>query len=330
MATLIGLSISTKRGILFKEAKFLETMASATTIALDKTGTITKGKPSVVDMKLYKEFDISLLLSLAKSSTHPISKGIVSYLQERDKNIKEIALEDIKTIEAKGIRAKYRDLELLGGNAKLLGIEENQNSNNSLFYLSINSKLVAKIELRDEIKDGVKEIISKFKDMGLKVIMLTGDREKSANSIANKVEIEEVYSQLLPQDKADIVKKLQKDKEIVVMVGDGINDSLALSYSDISIAMGSGADVAIDVSDVVLLDSKFTTLYEAFILSKRTYRAIKENLGLSILYNIISIPLAIMGFVNPLIASLSMSLSSLIVVANSMRIKNIKLGGDNE
>ena len=324
MATLIGISMSAKRGILFKEASFLETMAKATVLALDKTGTITKGKPSVEDIEIYDEFDISLLYSLVSSSIHPISKGIKDYILNNYQNLKELELEDIKQIEAKGVKAKYKDMTLIGGNGDLLDIDLDITSNNSLFYFSIDGKLKVKIELKDQIKDNTKEIISKFKKMGIRVIMLTGDRDKSAKYVAKSVGIDEVHSTLLPQDKANIIDKLHSDGEIVVMVGDGINDSLALSYSDISISMGSGADVAIDVSDVVLLDDRVESIYDAFLLSKRTYSAIKENLTLSILYNVISVPLAIMGFVNPLIASLSMSLSSLIVVVNSMRIKRIK------
>ena len=151
--------------------------------------------------------------------------------------------------------------------------------------------------------------------------MLTGDHNKSALKIANEVNIKEVHSSLLPQDKAKIIQNFQKENKIVVMVGDGINDTIALASSDISIAMGSGADVAISVSDIVLLDEEIEKVSYAYKISKRTFQAVKENLGFSLLYNLIAVPLAVMGFVNPLIAALSMSLSSLIVVGNSLRIK---------
>ena len=155
--------------------------------------------------------------------------------------------------------------------------------------------------------------------------MLTGDKKEVAQKIAKNVGIESVYAELLPQDKATLIEKFHQNKEIVVMAGDGINDSIALAKSDIAIAMGSGADIAIEVSDVVLLNNSLKSLKEAFILSKKVFKTIKENLALSLLYNSITIPLAVSGFVTPLVAALSMSLSSLIVVGNSFRIFKYKI-----
>jgi Cu+-exporting ATPase len=160
--------------------------------------------------------------------------------------------------------------------------------------------------------------------------MLTGDHKQSALKVAQAVGIENVHAKLLPQEKSALIESFQKNGDIVVMVGDGINDAIALATSNIAIAMGQGADVAISVSDVVLLDEKPQSIYEAYRISKRTFRAVKENLGFSLLYNIIAVPLAVMGFVNPLIAALSMSLSSLVVVGNSMRIKMLKFKTEKE
>ena len=154
--------------------------------------------------------------------------------------------------------------------------------------------------------------------------MLTGDHEASAKKVAAQVGIEHVHARLLPADKAKFIADYHDSDHVLVMVGDGVNDAIALASSDIAIAMGKGADVAINVSDVVLLDEKIESIYEAYSLSRRTFRAVKENLGFSLLYNVIAVPLAILGFVNPLVAALSMSLSSLIVVGNSMRIKSLK------
>ncbi|MFK5976361.1 MAG: heavy metal translocating P-type ATPase [Sulfurovum sp.] len=329
MATLVGISISAKRGILFKEASFLETMAKSDILALDKTGTITSGKPSVVEVELYEEFDTKLLFAIVDRSNHPISKGIREYLQKEYSDIKTVELEDIKEVQAKGIEAIYKNQKLLGGNEQLLkehNISVVTSSVNSLFFFAIDDKVVAKFELTDTIREGAKEAIENIQNLGIRVVMLTGDHEQSAKSVAKEVGIEEnnTYSKLLPQDKLQIIDNLHKNNHIVVMVGDGINDTLSLASSDIAIAMGSGADIAIGVSDIVILDDKPQSIYEAYRLSQRTYRAIEENLGFSLLYNIIAVPLAVMGFVNPLIAALSMSLSSLVVVANSMRIKRIR------
>jgi Cu+-exporting ATPase len=154
--------------------------------------------------------------------------------------------------------------------------------------------------------------------------MLTGDHEQSAQKVAKEVGIDEIHAKLLPQDKASMIESYHAEGHVVVMVGDGINDAVALASSDIAIAMGNGADIAIGVSDVVLLDEKPASIYESYKLSRRTYGAVKENLGFSLLYNVIAVPLAVMGFVTPLVAALSMSLSSLVVVGNSLRIKRLK------
>jgi Cu+-exporting ATPase len=332
MATLVGISMAAKTGILFKEAGFLESMAKSDMLFLDKTGTLTEGKPSVKHAHVEEGFDASLLLSLVSTSNHPVSKGIVTYLQNTYpstyKNTQPLTLNNIQSIDAKGLTATYDGHTLLGGNASLLqekDIQISVDSENILFFFAIDGEIMAHFELRDTIREDAIHSIDAIKKMGIEVVMLTGDHERSAQCIALEVGIKKVHSKLLPQDKATIIESYQKEGHITVMVGDGINDAIALALSDISIAMGNGADIAIDISDVVLLDEKITSLYDAYRLSRRTYRAIQENLGFSLLYNVVAIPLAVMGFVTPLIAALSMSLSSLVVVANSLRIKHLKL-----
>jgi len=324
MATLIGIGVASKKGILFKEASFLESMAKSDTLVLDKTGTITEGKPKVIKFDKIEEFDEDILYSLVKSSKHPISKAIAKYLKQNYKSIKEIKLCNMKNIEARGISATFDEKKVFGGNIRLIkdmGIEFEKEYENSLFIFAIEDRVKVVIELKDTPKKGAKEAIKEIKNMGLKTIMLTGDNEKIAQKIADEVGIDEVYHSLFPKDKADIVEKLQKEGKIVIMAGDGINDVLALSLSDIAVSMGSGAEVSVDVSDVVLLNDDMNSLKDAIKLSKRVYLSIKENLLLSVVYNAITIPLAMMGYVIPLVAALSMSLSSLLVVGNSYRIK---------
>jgi len=331
MSTLVGIGVAAKRGLLFKEATFLETMAKSNLLALDKTGTITEGKPSVVHAQILEGFDPDLLLALVETSNHPISKGVAAYVRAHyEAEEKTVSLEGIKSIEAKGLEAYEGKRKLLGGNAALMqqhSIEVENESENSLFIFAIDHRTVAHFELTDTIREGAKEAITNIKKMGIEVVMLTGDHEKSAQRIASKVGIEQVHARLLPADKSDIIQKFQNDKKIVVMVGDGINDALALANANIAIAMGRGADVAINVSDVVLLNEKPQSIYEAYKISRRTFRAVKENLGFSLLYNLVAVPLAVSGYVNPLVAALSMSLSSLIVVGNSMRIKFLRFKG---
>ncbi|HHO42167.1 MAG TPA: cadmium-translocating P-type ATPase [Epsilonproteobacteria bacterium] len=327
MATLVGIGTAAKRGIIFKEASFLETMAKGTKIALDKTGTITQGKPTVVSANLKKSFNPSVLYPLVSSSTHPISIGIKNYLEEHFPNIEPRDFTQLKNIQGKGFSAIVDGSEVLGGNLKLLeefGIDFEMESDNLIFICVVDGEIVASFELKDKLKDGAREAIEELKKQGLSVVMLTGDHQRSAKSIAQEAGIEEFYANLLPQDKAKYIDDFKAQGDVVIMAGDGINDSIALTKSNIAIAMGGGADVTIGVSDVVLLDESPKKLKESHLISKRTYRSIKENISFSIIYNIIAVPLAIMGFVNPLIAALSMSLSSLVVVSNSMRIKNIK------
>lgn len=327
MATLVGIGMAAKRNILFKEAAFLETMAKSNLLALDKTGTITEGKPSIKAVQHFGTYDPSLLYSLVLTSSHPISKGIAKHLSELDESLQEVPLENIKTVQAKGLRASYKGEEITGGNASFmqsLGIDADDKSDHALFYFAIDGILLAKFELSDTIREGAAEAIKGIQEMGIRVVMLTGDHERSATKIAQEVGIREVHAKLLPQEKASLVDRFHEEGNIVVMAGDGINDTIALAKSDIAIAMGNGADIAISVSDVVLLDEKPQSILDAYKLSKRTFQAVKENLGFSLLYNAIAVPVAVAGFVNPLVAAFSMSLSSLIVVTNSMRIKSLK------
>jgi Cu+-exporting ATPase len=325
MATLVGIGTASKKGILFKEAGFLESMAKCDTFVFDKTGTLTKAKAKVVNKVELKEFDRSLLYSLLKSSNHPISQAVANYLEEEYKP-EELKLDKIKQIEARGLSGVYEGVELLGGNEGLfldeqlkeLGLKE---EDKSIFIFGIGGEIVAYYYLEDPIREGAKELIKNLKSDGLKVVMLTGDNERVAKRVAKSLGIDEFEASLLPTDKASYIDRLHENGHKVVMVGDGINDALVLAKSDIAIAMGSGADVSVEVSDVVLLNDDMNSLYRAYKISKKTFTNIKENLLLSLLYNLITIPLAVMGFVIPLVAALSMSLSSLLVVFNAFRIK---------
>ena len=324
VATLVGLSLGAKKGILFKEAAQLETMAKVDTLVLDKTGTVTVGKPEVVKENLLKEFDIELLYSLVKSSKHPVSHGIYEYIDENKEDLNVIAFDEFKQIPARGISAKIDSNELLGGNYKLMvenGIDIEHSSENTLFYFAVNKNIVAIYELNDKIKDGAKELVNSLKNRGIETIMLTGDNELAAFRVAKDIGLERVYFEQTPEDKAAFISGLHEDKKTVVMVGDGVNDVLALARADIGIVMGSGSDIAVDVSDVVLLNDSLRSLEDSFKISRTTYGLIKQNLGISLVYNAITIPLAMAGYVIPLVAAISMSVSSLLVVGNSMRIR---------
>ncbi|RXK02950.1 heavy metal translocating P-type ATPase [Halarcobacter bivalviorum] len=330
IASLVGISELAKKGLLFKEAKYIESMAKADTLVLDKTGTITKGELKVKKMRILDDniHKLNLLYSLLDSSNHPVSKSVKKYLENKfSLSHKEIF--DIKTVEAKGISAKYKNVDgklfhLLGGNIELLrenNISYKFDSSNTVYLFAINRRVIATFELVDEIKEGAKELIDDAYNNGLEVVMLTGDNESVASKVASKVGIKNFVAGINPIEKAKYIEGLKEKGKVVIMAGDGINDSIALAKSDVAIAMGNSSDITISVSDIVLLNNSLESLLKAFKISRRTYKFIKQNLTLSLVYNAITIPLAMAGFVIPLVAALSMSLSSLLVVANSMRIK---------
>ncbi|RXJ81754.1 heavy metal translocating P-type ATPase [Arcobacter sp. F2176] len=331
IASLIGISELAKKGLLFKEAKFIEELARTTKLVVDKTGTITNGKLSIVKAQILDDniHKLDLLYSLLDSSTHPISISIKDYLKNHYKNLSLKNLNNVKTLQAKGLKAIYKNLEdkefeILGGNQKLMeefGIKYKFDSQNSVYIFAINKKVIATFELKDEIKDFAKEFVSNSLKNNIDVIMLTGDNQNVANYVAKEVGIKTVVANINPIQKAKYINKLKEEGHIVVMAGDGVNDSVALSSANVSIAMGNGADISIAVSDIVLLNNSLESLNQAFIISRKTYKFIKQNLAISLIYNLVTIPLAMAGFVMPLVAALSMSLSSLIVVANSLRIK---------
>jgi Cu+-exporting ATPase len=330
IASLIGISELAKNGLLFKEAKYIETLATADTLVMDKTGTITKGKLKVKKAEILDNNvdKLNLLYSLLDSSNHPISNSVKEYMKDNF-SLESKDIFDIKNIDGQGVVAKYKNIDgkvfnILGGNMKLLktyNINYKFESQNSIYIFVVDSKVIASFELEDEIKEGAKEFILNIKKLGLDVVMLTGDNNATAKSVASKVGIKNYISEVDPIEKAQFIQDLKNKGKNVIMVGDGINDSVALAKSDVAIAMGSSADIALSVSDIVLLDNSLNSLELAFTLSKRTYKFIKQNLFISLVYNAITIPLAMAGYVIPLVAALSMSLSSLIVVANSMRIK---------
>jgi len=320
IASVIGLYAAAKRGAIFKSSSFLETIAKATTLVVDKTGTLTEGKPKVVSTQEFGEYDKSALSALVAVSRHPVSEAILAYI-----DTKPTEINSAKEIRSKGIEAKLGDAQIVGGNLEYLaahGIECNIKSDKTLFAYAENSELKAIFELEDKIKASAKEVISAITKNGLKVVMLTGDNELSAAKVAKELGINEYKSKMTPQDKLLFIESAQKNGEVVIMAGDGINDSLALARADIGIAMASGAEINLQTSDIVLLKNSLNELKDAILIGRKTYRTIKQNIGISIIYNAITIPLAMAGFIIPLVAAISMSFSSILVVLNSTKIKN--------
>lgn len=323
IASLIGISELAKKGLLFKEAKYIETIAQTDIVVFDKTGTLTNGDLDVVKAEIFDETKIDIIYSLVCSSTHPVSKSIKKYL-ENNYLVRKIKLDDIKNIEAMGLEANLDGLKIIGGNIDLLkknNIHEVEYEAFTCFNFAIEDKIIAIFELEDEVKDSAVDLIKFLRNKNIKTIMLTGDNEVVAKKVSSHLGMDEVYFKQTPQSKAQFIKDLKQSNQTVVMVGDGLNDAVALSNADVSIAMGTSADVSLQVSDIVLLNSSLKSLQNAFEISSKTYKFIKQNLGISLVYNMITIPFAMFGFVIPLVAALSMSLSSLLVVFNSLRIK---------
>ena len=322
IASLIGVSWLAREGILFKEAKFIETFASCDTIVLDKTGTITTGKLKIIEDSLdnLSNDELNLLYSLVDSSIHPVSLAIKSSLEDRYEQLTNLELENIEQIPSRGIKANYKGKDLFGGR-----VDSDTIYTTTIYQFQIDNKIIATIKLEDTIRDDAKETIEYIKSIGVEPIICSGDNKHTVAKIASQVGIEKFKYEMTPIAKANFINELKKDGKTVVMAGDGINDSLALSRADISIAMGNGADIAIAVSDIVILNDNLNGIKKSFFISKRTFKFIKQNLLISLVYNMITIPIAIAGYVIPLVAALSMSLSSLLVVGNSIRIKKDKI-----
>ncbi len=328
VATMVGLGQGAKRGILFKEALHLETLAKIDTLVLDKTGTITEGRPQVQHAEWFDDDDErrayrTKLLALLNASKHPVSLGVSEYLTDDAEQMLP-ALDELQQLPAKGMVARCDQEMLIGGNALLMqeqGISVHHDSSHTLFYFAVGERLIARFELADRAKSDAADVIRSLQHAGIDIVMLTGDHEGVAKRIADEVGIEHYHAELTPQEKANLIAQMQSDGHRVVMAGDGVNDILALAQAEIGIAMGNGSDIAIDVSDVVLMNDSLTSLEESFKIGRTTYRLVKQNLGISLVYNAVTIPLAMAGFIIPLIAAVSMSVSSLLVVGNSMRIK---------
>lgn len=327
IATIIGITEAYKRKILFKEARFLESFAKGEVMVFDKTGTLTFGKPKVINEVTINVYDKAILQSFISLNNHPVSNGILEYLQSQNlQNTAKSNISDFKQITQKGIIAKIGNDVLLGGSKDFLvesgvKIDDFKDDENLKFYYAINNTLVAIFSLQDKPKDNAKHIISSFQKAGFRVVILSGDRKKVVESIAKSLNIDEFYYAQSPIGKSDFIDALHKKQLKTIMIGDGINDAVALNKSDIAISMGKGSDIAIESSDIILLDDRLESFFLSYKISQKTYATIKQNIKISIVYNMLTIPLAMAGFIIPLFAAMSMSFSSILVILNSLRIK---------
>ncbi|PJN88907.1 heavy metal translocating P-type ATPase [Bacillus sp. mrc49] len=326
-------------GILFKAGEHLETTHHIGTVILDKTGTVTNGTPMLTDVivanGMEEEEFLSLIASAEKQSEHPLAQAIVQGIQAR-----KIALSDVEDFEAipgYGVKAIVKQNELLVGTRKLMKqnnvditsaeavMEEFEAQGKTAMLASIEGNYAGIIAVADTIKETSLDAISRLKAMDIEVIMITGDNQRTANAIGNQVGIDKVIAEVLPEGKAEEVKKLQDSGKKVAMVGDGINDAPALALADIGMAIGTGTDIAMEAADITLIRGDLNSIADAILMSRKTMRNIKQNLFWAFAYNVIGIPIAAIGLLAPWLAGAAMAFSSVSVVLNALRLQRMKL-----
>jgi len=346
MSIMVGTGKGAQNGVLIKNAEALESMEKVDTIVVDKTGTLTAGKPELtaIDAQVGQDEDefLALVASVESASEHPLAEAIVRAAQERSLIIPKAT--DFNSTTGEGVQAVVDGKKVAIGNSKLMEslnsfdnelstkADVRRKDGETVMFVAIDGKAAGIISVADPIKPSTKEAISLLHDAGLKVVMLTGDNEKTAQAVANKLGIDEVHADVSPEDKNRIVKEMQDSGKLVAMAGDGINDAPALAQANVGIAMGTGTDVAMESAGITLLKGDLMGIAKAYKLSHATMRNIRQNLFFAFIYNALGVPIAagvlypIFGLLlSPMIAAAAMSLSSFSVIANALRLRRLKL-----
>ncbi len=346
MSIMVGTGIGAMNGVLIKNAEALEVTEKIDTIVVDKTGTLTEGKPRLIDVLVEEGFDTEMVLELAasleRSSEHPLAAAIVAGAKE--KNIQLSDVKEFQSITGKGVSGKVKDYHVALGNFRLLEqlniadgslktkAEELRGEGKTVMFVAVDNKAAGIISVADPIKNSTPDAIEALHKEGVKVVMLTGDNQTTANAVARKLNIDDVIAEVLPEQKVDAVKKLQSEGHMVAMAGDGINDAPALAQAHVGIAMGTGTDVAMESAGVTLVKGDLRGIVKAIRLSRATMRNIRQNLFFAFIYNALGVPIAagvlypIFGLLlSPMIAAAAMSFSSLSVVGNALRLKKMDI-----
>lgn len=336
VAIMVGTGKAAENGILIKDAESLENLHSVNTVVMDKTGTITEGRPEVVGIEttIDEKYFLQIIGSLEKKSEHPLSDAILKKCQEE--NVELLEVKQFDSITGRGLKGIIEDRKYFAGNFAFM--TENNiktievNDCQTVIYVSDEKNIIGKVQIQDIVKPDSKCAIGLLKKKNINVMMVTGDNRKVAEKIGSEIEINDIISEVLPQEKLKVIEDIQKNGEKVAFIGDGINDSPALTQADIGIAIGSGTDIAIESANIVLIKNNLMDVVNAINLSQNVIKNIKLSLFWAFIYNIIGIPIAAGLFyfsyglkLNPMIAATAMSLSSVSVVTNALRLRNIKL-----
>ena len=342
-ALMVGSGMGAENGVLIRKGEAIQTMKDIETIVLDKTGTITEGKPGVTDVisnNGSEEEILSLAASAEKGSEHPLGEAIVEAADERDLELREVS--DFSALVGQGIEAKLNGNRLLVGNRDLMDengidyggvtqkVKELEEQAKTAMLVAKDQQVLGVIGVADQIKEDSADAIAELKGFGLEPVMITGDNERTAKAIASQVGISRVIAEVMPDQKRDEVMKLQNQGENVAMVGDGINDAPALKQANVGIAIGSGTDIAIEAADITLVKGDLSAVVKAVKLSEATFAKIKQNLFWAFFYNTVAIPIAVMGLLHPAIAEMAMAFSSVNVVTNSNRLKGVDISPSYE
>lgn len=342
-AIMVGTGLGAENGILIKGGEFLEIAEKVNAIVLDKTGTITEGKPSVTDVVTSEGVDETTLIQIAAAlesqSEHPLGRAVVEYAKQRAVDF--TAAKDIEAIPGRGIKGVIDKRDVFIGNARMLGendvtdfdeatVAKLESEAKTAVYVVIDGHFSGILGIADKVKEDAAKTVSDLRSMGAHVWMITGDNERTAQAVAKQVGIQNVMAGVMPGDKSTKVNELKESGHIVAMVGDGINDAPALASAHIGIAMGTGADVAIEAADIALMRSETYGVVEAIQLSRKTMRKIRQNLFWAFFYNMLGVPLAAIGLLSPIIAGAAMAMSSVSVVSNSLLLRraNLSVKGD--